>query len=214
MSDIPHSFLHSLTEAELAILLKNGHKKIYPKNKLIIDDGEHSSSAYVINSGQVKVFLSDSHGKEIVLSFLGAGGYFGEMALIDQEERSAAVMTTEDTELTEISQKNFRECLQAHPELTERILQVLVGRLRKANKKISSLALQDVHQRVANTLAKMAVHKDGRLVVEDKPTHQQIANVVGASREMITRILKNMTSDGVIEITAKEIFIQERRSRS
>lgn len=207
-----HSFFNTLNETELDVLLRNGQKKFYAKNKLIIDDGDHSCSAYIINSGKVKVFLSDAQGKEIVLSYLDAGGYFGEMALIDQDERSAAVMTVEDTELTEISQKNFRECLNAHPELAERMMLGLVTRLREANKMISSLALQDVHQRVANMLAKLAVKRDGQLVIDDKPTHQHIANNVGASREMITRILKNMSSGGHIEIIGKQIIIRDRRS--
>ncbi|HEX5365028.1 MAG TPA: cyclic nucleotide-binding domain-containing protein [Gallionella sp.] len=207
MNDTSNSFLHELNDGELDILLRNGQKKFYAKNKLIIDDGDHSSSAYIINSGKVKVFLSDDQGKEIVLCFLEAGEYFGEMALIDKEERSAAVMTMEDTELTEISQASFRECLKAHPELAERIMLGLVTRLREANKKISSLALEDVHERVANMLIDLAVKHNGQLVIDDKPTHQHIANIVGASREMITRILKNMSADGHIEITGKQIII-------
>lgn len=213
MNDTSQSFLNTLNESELEILLEKGQKKSYPKNKLIIDDGDRSSSAYIINSGKVKVFLSDDQGKEIVLSYLEAGEYFGEMALIDQEERSAAVMTVEDSELTEISQKSFRECLRAHPELAERMMLGLVSRLRDADKMISSLALQDVHERVANMLAKLAVKKDGKLVIDDKPTHQHIANIVGASREMITRILKNMSTDGHIEINGKQILIKDRRAR-
>lgn len=213
MNDTSQSFLNTLNESELEILLEKGQKKSYPKNKLIIDDGDLSSSAYIINSGKVKVFLSDDQGKEIVLSYLEAGEYFGEMALIDQEERSAAVMTVEDSELTEISQKSFRECLRAHPELAERMMLGLVSRLRDADKMISSLALQDVHERVANMLAKLAVKKDGKLVIDDKPTHQHIANIVGASREMITRILKNMSTDGHIEINGKQILIKDRRAR-
>lgn len=213
MNDTSQSILNTLNESELEILLSKGQKKSFPKNKLIIDDGDRSSSAYIINSGKVKVFLSDDQGKEIVLSYLEAGEYFGEMALIDQEERSAAVMTVEDSELTEISQKSFRECLRTHPEVAERIMLGLVSRLRDADKMISSLALQDVHERVANMLAKLAVKKDGKLVIDDKPTHQHIANIVGASREMITRILKNMSTDGHIEIIGKQILIKDRRAR-
>lgn len=213
MNDTSQSFFTTLNEAELALLQEKGQKKTYAKNKLIIDDGDRSSSAYIINSGRVKVFLSDDQGKEIVLSYLEAGEYFGEMSLIDQEARSAAVMTVEDSELTEISQKNFRECLRAHPELAERMMLGLVSRLREADKMIASLALEDVHERVANMLAKLAVKKDGKLVIDDKPTHQHIANIVGASREMITRILKNMSTDGHIEIIGKQILIKDRRAR-
>lgn len=213
MNETSESFLHSLTEAELSVLLRNAKKKVYPKNKQIMSEGDASNSAFIINSGQVKVFLSDDAGKEIVLSFMGPGEYFGEMSLIDREVRSAGVMTTEDTELTEISQKNFRECLQQHPDLTERIMMGLVSRLREANRKISDLALKDVHERVANMLLDLAEEKGGKLVIDNKPTHQQIANVVGASREMITRILKTMSTDGLIEITPSQIVILNQRLR-
>lgn len=210
MTDTTTSLLGILRKNELDILLHNGQKKFYAKNTLIIDEGDHSNCAYIINSGKVKVFLSDENGKEIVLSMLKAGGYFGEMALIDQANRSAAVTTMEETELTVISQKNFRECLISHPEIAERIMLGLVTRLREANKKISSLALMDAYQRVANMLLELARENDGQLVIEDKPTHQHIANIVGVSREMISRILKSMGTSGHIRVAGKKILILNR----
>lgn len=202
--------LDSLGEHELEILLRNGQKKVYAKNAIIIDEGEKSNCAYIINSGTVKIFLSDENGKRIVLSVLKAKGFFGEMSLIDQEERSAAAMAMEETEVTVISKKNFRDCIQSHPEIAEWIMRGLVARLRDANKKISSLALKDAHERVANMLFEMARNIDGRLVIEEKPTHQHIANTVGSSREMITRILKHMTTDGRIKIDGNKIYILDR----
>jgi len=179
------------------------------KNTLIMGEGDLSCCAYIINSGKVKIFLSDEHGKEIVLSELKSGEYFGEMALIDKEERSAAAMTMEDTELTVISQKNFRECLQSYPEIAERIMLGLVTNLREANKKISSLVFMDAYERVANMLLALAKNQKGLLVIDEKPTHQHIANVVGTSREMITRILKNMAADGFIKIAGKQITVMK-----
>lgn len=202
--------LDSLGEHELEILLRNGQKKVYAKNAIIIDEGEKSNCAYIINSGTVKIFLSDENGKRIVLSVLKAKGFFGEMSLIDQEERSAAAMAMEETEVTVISKKNFRDCIQSHPEIAEWIMRGLVARLRDANKKISSLALKDAHERVANMLLEMARNIDGQLVIEEKPTHQHIANTVGSSREMITRILKHMATDGRIKIDGNKIYILDR----
>jgi CRP/FNR family cyclic AMP-dependent transcriptional regulator len=207
MNNSPQSFLRTLENKELNILLRNGQKECHVKNTLIMGEGDLSSCAYIINSGRVKIFLSDEHGKEIILSELKAGEYFGEMALIDKVERSAAVMTMEDTELTVISQKNFRECLQSYPEIAERIMLGLVTNLREANKKISSLVFTDAYERVANMLFVLAKTQNGMLVIDEKPTHQHIANVVGASREMITRILKNMTADGCIKIDGKKIVL-------
>lgn len=207
MSDSTTSLLHILRKSDLNVLMHNGQKKRYPKNTLIIDEGDRPDCAYIINSGKVKIFLRGEQGKEIVLSILSEGGYFGEMSLIDKEACSAAVLTMEDTELTAISRKNFWNCLHAHPEIAERIMLGLVTRLREANKKISSLALMDAHERVANMLLGLARKQDGQLVIEDRPTHQHIANIVGTSREMITRILKDMTAAGHISIDGKKLVI-------
>jgi CRP/FNR family cyclic AMP-dependent transcriptional regulator len=207
MSNSHPSLFDSLGEKQLEILLRSGQRKVYEKNTLIIEEGEKSNCAYIINSGKVKIFLSDENGKRIVLNVLHEKGFFGEMSLIDQEERSAAAMAMEETELTVISQKSFRESIQAHPEIAEWIMRGLVARLRDADKKISSLALQDVQERVASMLYEMARNINGQLVIEEKPTHQHIANTVGSSREMITRILKHMGADGRIRIDGNKIYI-------
>lgn len=207
MSDSTTSLLHILRKSDLNVLMHNGQKKLFTKNSLIIDEGGRPDSAYIIHSGKVKIFLRGEQGKEIVLSILKDGGYFGEMSLIDKEACSAAVMAMEDTELTVISHKNFWDCMQSHPEIAERIMVGLVVRLREANKKISSLALQDAHERVVNLLLELAHQQDGQLVIEDRPTHQHIANIVGTSREMITRILKDLSIAGHISIDGKRLVI-------
>ncbi len=207
MSDSTTSLLHILRKSDLNVLMRNGQNKLYTKNSLIIDEGDRPDSAYIIHSGKVKIFLRGEQGKEIVLSILKDGGYFGEMSLIDKEACSAAVMAMEDTELTVISHKNFWDCMHSHPEIAERIMVGLVVRLREANKKISSLALQDAHERVVNLLLGLAHEQDGRLVIDDRPTHQHIANIVGTSREMITRILKDLTTAGHISIDGKRLVI-------
>lgn len=213
MINTPQSFLRALKKNELDILLRNGQIARFVKNALIIDEGDLSNCAYIINSGRVKVFLSDEHGKEIVLSELNSGEYFGEMSLIDHEERSAAVMAMDDVELTVISQKSFWACLRSHPEIAERIMFGLVANLREANKKISSLVFMDAYERVANLLLELAEDQNGLLVIDEKPTHQYIANIVGVSREMITRILKNMVADGFIEIEGKQMIVLKQNAR-
>ncbi len=114
------SLLCGLNKHELELLLSNAKKKTYGKDRPILKHGERSSYAYIINSGRVKVFLSDEHGKEIVLAFLEPGEYFGEMSLIDSDECSASVSTVEETVLALISRENFRECMRANPEIAER----------------------------------------------------------------------------------------------
>ena len=161
--------LSTLGEKELKILVLNGKREFYRKNAIIFHEGDYSDSAYVIHSGKVEVFLSDEHGKEIVLSELTAGEYFGEMALIDKKARSATVMAKEDTELTVISQKCFRDCMRSNPDISERIMLDLITRLREANKKISSLVFVDAYGRVANLLRALAEDQDGLLVIDNKP---------------------------------------------
>ena len=202
--------LRMLNKDKLDTLLRNGQKKFYPKNTFIINEGDMSPCAFVINSGKVEILLCDEQGKEIVLSILKQGEHFGEMSLIDGDARSAAVKAVEDTELTIISKESFRGCLRAYPEIAEQIMLGLVTRLREANRKISSLALMDVHSRVANMLNDFAKEKDGQLVIEEKLTHQHIANIVGASREMISRILREMVADGRIKIDRKRIIILKK----
>ena len=191
-------------------LILNGKKAHYKKNKIIVYEGDCSESAYIIHSGKVKIFLCDNHGKEIVLMELTEGDYFGEMSLIDRKERSATAMVTEDATLTAITSNDFRKCIQSNQAICDQILLGLVTNLRKANQKISSLVFTGAFTRVMNMLLELAKEKDGRLIIEKKPTQQHIANVVGASREMISRILKNMVDERQISIAGKQIEIHRK----
>lgn len=202
--------LQILSQDALDVLLQNGQRKFFPKNSLIVNEGDNSPCAFIINSGRVEILLCDEQGRQIVLSILQPGEHFGEMSLIDNEVRSAAVKALEDTELTVISKETFRKCLRSHPEIAEQIMLGLVIRLREANKKISSLALMDVHERVASMLNSHAKEINGRLVIEERLTHQQIANFVGASREMISRIMRKMAADGDIQLEGRHIVILKR----
>lgn len=214
MSYSTTGLLSSLEKNELDFLLRDGQKRLYAKGSFIIDAGDNTNCAYIINAGRVKIFLSDEQGRMIVLSVLNAGEHFGEMALIDSKVRCAQAIAMEDTELTEISQNTFRACLQSHPLIAERIMLGLVTRLREADKKISSLALMSVHDRVANMLQGLAREQGGLPVIEEKLTHQHIANTVGASREMVTRIIKKMKADGRIRMEGKKIILCERTEDS
>lgn len=199
--------LSTLRKKELEILILNGSREFYRKNAVIINEGDYSDSAYIIHSGKVRIFLSDDQGREIVLSELTAGEHFGEMALIDKKARSATVQAVADTELTVLSQKSFRKCMLSNPEITERIMFGLITNLREANKKISSLVFMDAYGRVADMLLALASDQDGLLVIDKKPTQQYIADVVGVSREMISRILRDMADDGYVSISGKRMVI-------
>ena len=208
LPDIP--LFSDLEETELDALSSKVVTRHYPRNTIIISEGDISDSLYCILSGRVKVFLSDDEGKEIILNSQGPGDYFGEMALLDAGPRSASVMTLEECRMALISKADFDEFLNQHREATRKIMCQLVKRLRALTDNVRSLALMDVYGRVARVLLELAEEKGDRLVIREELTQQDIANRVGASREMVSRILKELKTGGYIEVKKKHIVIKEK----
>ena len=184
-----------------------GIERDYPKNAVIITEGDPSDSLYVILSGRVKVYLSESDGKEIVLNIHGAGSYVGEMAF-DNQPRSASVMTLEPCKLSVVTQSRFREFLKQEPQAVEHLIRSLIQRARNATEKVRSLALLDVYGRVARLLLDLAEEKDGRLTIAEHLTHQDIAHRVGCSREMISRLFKDLIAGGYVSVERHRIFLK------
>jgi CRP/FNR family transcriptional regulator, cyclic AMP receptor protein len=199
-----------LTEPDLEALTAEAVNKSFPKNTVIINEGEKSDSLYVILSGRVKVMMSGPDGREIILTMLGAGEFFGELSLFDSQPRSATVATMEPSQFSVISKGDFKRVMAKSPQMSDHVMQGLAQRLREADKKISSLALMDVYGRVARTLLQLAVKREGVLVVSDKLSQQDIANMVGASREMVNRILKELEGSGYIKVESKNIIINDQ----
>lgn len=208
LSDV--SLFAELPAADIDALSKLALIKTYPKNTVIISEGDTSDSLYGVLSGKVKVYLSDDEGKEIIINMLGAGDYFGELALIDEAPRSASVMTTEECKLAVLSKSAFESVMESHPQIAIRVISGLVKRLRNLTENVKSLALMDVYGRVARTLLELAEDQDGRKVILQKLTQRDIASMVGASREMVSRILKDLTIGGYITIQNKTITINEK----
>lgn len=190
------------------VLAAHGSPHHYPKNAVIITEGDISNSLYVIVSGRLKVFMSDPEGREVVLDMLGPGQYVGEMAF-DDLPRSASVMTVEPCELSVLSGAQFREFVIANPDATTHFIRAVIRRARMANEKIRGLALMDVYGRVARLLVDQAVEKDGKRVVEDYHSQHDIAGIVGCSREMISRIFKDLVSGGYVSIEGRRIVLQK-----
>lgn len=178
-----------------------------PKNTLLMSDGETAEAMYLVLSGAVKVFLSDADGKEVILARLATGDYVGEMALIDEQPRSASVMSVEDSELCVLSKNGFQQCLAEHPDIARHIMRGLVQRLRDADRKISSLALLDVYGRIAQLLLELGQPEDGLLIIKEKLSQQEIANRIGASREMVSKIMKDLAQSGHIAVESKRIIV-------
>jgi CRP/FNR family cyclic AMP-dependent transcriptional regulator len=199
-----------LGEVELQVLSSKAVTRHYPRNTIIISEGDVSDSLYCILSGRVKVFLNDDVGKEVILNNQGVGDYFGEMALLDSGPRSASVMTIEDSKISVISKVDFDEFLDQHKEASRKIMCGLIKRLRALTDNVRSLALMDVYGRVARVLLELAVKEGDTLVIKEGLTQQDIANRVGASREMVSRILKELRTGGYIEVKKKHIVIKEK----
>jgi CRP/FNR family cyclic AMP-dependent transcriptional regulator len=199
-----------LSGSELAILAQHATIRTYPKNTIVINEGDEANALYVVISGQVKVFLSNEEGREIIVNMQGPCEHFGELALLDSTPRSASVMTTEKTQLAVVSKPDFQRMLAAHPGIALSLIGDLARRVRVLSENVKSLALLDVYGRVAKTLLALASDRDGKLVVEKRLTQQDIANRVGASREMVARILKDLTTGGYISFANKHIVINEK----
>jgi len=153
--------------------------------------------------------MSDSEGKEVILTILGPGEFFGEMGLIDDEPRSATVMTIEPCELLSIAKRDFKKCLAENFEMAMAVMRSLVKRLREADRKIGSLALLDVYGRVARLLLDMSENVDGEKVVTKRLPKQDIAKMIGASREMVSRVMKDLQTGGYIEMRGSTIVLRD-----
>jgi CRP/FNR family cyclic AMP-dependent transcriptional regulator len=205
------SLFSELTDSDMEAISKLAVTRIFPKNSMVIHEGDRSDCLYVIRSGKVKVFLSDEDGKEVTLNIQGEGEYFGELALFDDDPRSASVVTTENSRLTVISKKALEECMEHNPTIAPKIIRGLARRLRHLTENVRSLALMDVYGRVARLLIEMAEDIEGKKVIPQRMTQREIASMVGASREMVSRILRDLSIGGYITIQNKLITINNER---
>ncbi|MBI5911096.1 MAG: cyclic nucleotide-binding domain-containing protein [Betaproteobacteria bacterium] len=198
-----------LDEAQLSVLVRMIVRKSFARNAKIIGAGDPTDSLYIIIDGRVKVMLSDEHGREVILSILGRGEFFGEMGLLDDSPRSASVVTLEPCELLSISKSDFKRSLAENFDLSLMVMRGLVKRLREADGKIGSLALMDVYGRVARLLLEMADDVNGEKVIVKKLSKQDIAKMIGASREMVSRVMKDLQLGGYIEVRGRSIVLRE-----
>ena len=199
----------SCPEEQLRMLTTVVTRKSAPRSTTIMAGGDPTDSLYIILSGRLKVMMSDSEGKEVILAILGPGEIFGEMGLIDDEPRSATVISIEPCELLSISKRDFKKCLQENFDMTMAVMRGLVKRLREADRKIGSLALLDVYGRVARLLLDMAENVDGEKVVTKRLPKQDIAKMIGASREMVSRVMKDLQTGGYIDLRGSQIVLRD-----
>jgi len=199
----------SFPEDQLRMLTTMVTRRSAPRSNTIMAGGDPTDSLYIVLSGRLKVMMSDSDGKEVILSILGPGEFFGEMGLIDDEPRSASVVTIEPCELLSIAKRDFKKCLAENVEMSMAVMRGLVRRLREADRKIGSLALLDVYGRVARLLLDMAETVDGEKIVTKRLPKQDIAKMIGASREMVSRVMKDLQTGGYIEMRGSNIVLRD-----
>jgi CRP/FNR family cyclic AMP-dependent transcriptional regulator len=199
----------SFPEDQLRMLSTLVTRKSASRSTTIMAGGDPTDSLYIVLSGRLKVMMSDAEGKEVILSILGAGEFFGEMGLIDDEPRSATVVTIEACELLSIAKRDFKKSLADNFEMAMAVMRGLVKRLREADRKIGSLALLDVYGRVARLLLDMAETVDGEKVVTKRLPKQDIAKMIGASREMVSRVMKDLQMGGYIEMRGSTIVVRD-----
>ena len=200
-----------LGDRELAALADLTFARTFEKGQLIILVDEPGDTLFIIRSGQVKVSLIHEDGREFILSLLTEGEVFGELALLDDEPRSANVVAFEETELLMLKRVDFLQLVQGIPAIAVALLEELASRLRRTDEQVGGLALLDVHTRVAKTILRLAADRgketnDG-VLIEQRPTHQQLANMAGTTRETVTRALRQLERDGYIVCRGREILI-------
>ena len=203
-----------LSEEDLATLEKLTVTRSYPKNTVLINEGDQANAMYFIDNGKVRVYVSDDQGKEFILNTMGEGEYFGELSLLDDEKRSASVITTEKSAFSIIYKDDITDAIVNNPTLALSLLKNLTSRVRQLTDNIKTLALQDVYGRIRKTLMSLAEDEGDIQVVTEKLTQQDIANRIGSSREMVARILKDLQIGGYIESEKKQIRILKKLPES
>ena len=200
----PFAPLHPET---LRAIAASGVIRTFPKNTVLINEGDVGDALYVVLSGRVKVFASNEAGREFVIDFHGPGEYVGEMSL-DGSPRSASVITVEPTTCAVVNRAHFRDFILAHPDFAMHLIERLIQRLRVTSGNLKSLALSDVYGRMARLLNALAQPTgDGKMVVPEKLTQQDIADRVGASRDMIGKLMKDLTAGGYLAVEDRTITI-------
>ena len=204
----------SFPEDQLSALATLVSRRSAPRGAAIMHEGDPTDSLYIVISGRLKVMMGEADGKETILSIIGPGEFFGEMGLIDDNPRSASVIAIEPAELLALTKRAFRKCLVENSDLAMAVMRVLVKRLREADRKIGSLAMLDVYGRVARLLLDMSEDVNGERVVTRRLTKQDIGKMVGATREMVSKVMKDLQVNGYIDVQGSTIVLRDTNPRS
>jgi CRP-like cAMP-binding protein len=202
-----------LDDRELASVAAVAKTRRYSRDDVIFHADESGDVFFLIREGQVKVTMISPEGKEIILSMLGPGDFFGEMALLDDEPRSATIIATEPLEVVTIFRNDFLSILNENFSITRKVLAELSRRLRTASNRIESLATMDVYGRLARFFLDLAREQGKKLdngyVAVTRPTHQSIANMIGTSRETVSRLIHDLMRQNLLLSEGKTIYLRD-----
>jgi len=197
----------ALPEEVLRAIAARGGVRRYAANTVLITEGDDGDSLYIVLSGRVKVYAANEAGKEVILTTLGPGEYLGELAL-DGGARSASVMTLEPTTCAVVTGASLRQFIVDHPDFAQHLILNLIHRLRRLTGSVKSLALEDVYSRIVALLQSLSAPDAGtRRVVAQKLTQQDIAQHIGSSREMVSRVFKELTIGGYVAVEGGRIVL-------
>ncbi|MDQ6828045.1 MAG: Crp/Fnr family transcriptional regulator [Gemmatimonadota bacterium] len=205
------SLLNALDRMELLRFAELTRERSYPRGSVILFEDDPGDSLFVVREGRVKVVLIGEDGREVILAILGSGDHFGELSLIDGAPRSAHVIAMDDARLIVLRREDFRRRVEESPSLAWAMLAELSRRLRRADSQIGSLALLDVPGRMAHLLLRNSADT-GSDTLAKKLTHQMIAQMIGASRETVSRTMREFQDRGLISVYRRQITLKDRKT--
>ncbi|OED39304.1 hypothetical protein AB833_17235 [Chromatiales bacterium (ex Bugula neritina AB1)] len=206
---------NELSDEALQELADKCRRLIFKRNTVMMPQGEPGECLYIIESGSAKVFVGDSNGRELVLYEEGPGSYIGDISLLDDEPRSASVVTLEKTQVLSVSKEDFLACLASNPSISLSIIRTLTRRLRDATEGIRSLALDNVYRRLADKLMEISVtDENGKISLPKRYSHQDLGNMIGASREMVGKVMAELLKGEYIEMRDKRLYILKSLPRN
>jgi len=205
-----------LTDNDLREIVKLAVRQVYKKDNMILIEEEIGSTMFIILDGRVKISRISDDGREVILSILSEGDFFGEMSILDGQNRSANVVTLDDSKIMVIRREDFLQMLHDYPQIAINLLKELAGRLRRSDAQIKSLSLQNATGKVASTLLRIAddsgkIHL-GQVEIPRLPPQQDLANMAGTSRETISRVLKALTKQGYLKKEGSRLIIKDYES--
>ncbi len=208
MEAVSAPFAH-LDEAAIRKLVPGGTMRSFPKNTVVVSEGDQTDSLYVLLEGRVKAFVSEEGGREVVLNVIGRGDYFGELVL-DGGPRSASILTLEPTRTYIVPRSEVERLLSENPAFARDFTRRLISKVRSLTTQVRDLALKDVYARLAAFVEANAVAQGAQRVIPEKLTQNEIAARIGASREMVNRILKDLAAGGYVSVDGRQIMLHRK----